>query len=65
MNSDVIAELSRAIEIVGVDDGIKVVIITGSGEKAFCAGADIAFMVNIDPVKVRNTRVLHKVFSIK
>lgn len=51
MNTDVIAELSRAIEIVGVDDGIKVVIITGSGEKAFCAGADVAFMVNIDPVK--------------
>ena len=51
MNTDVIAELSRAIEIVGVDDGIKVVIITGSGEKAFCAGADIAFMVNIDPVQ--------------
>jgi 3-hydroxypropionyl-coenzyme A dehydratase len=51
MNSDVIAELSRAIEIVGVDEGIKVVIITGNGEKAFCAGADIAFMVNIDPIK--------------
>jgi enoyl-CoA hydratase/carnithine racemase len=51
MNTDVIAELSRAIEIVGVDDGIKVVIITGSGEKAFCAGADIAFMVDIDPVQ--------------
>jgi len=27
------------------------VIITGNGEKAFCAGADIAFMVNIDPIK--------------
>ena len=51
MNTDVIAELSRAIEIVGVDEGIKVVIITGNGEKAFCAGADIAFMVNIDPIK--------------
>jgi 3-hydroxypropionyl-coenzyme A dehydratase len=51
MNTDVISELSRAIEIVGVDEGIKAVIITGSGEKAFCAGADIAFMVNIDPVK--------------
>lgn len=51
MNTDVISELSRAIEIVGVDDGIKVVIITGSGEKAFCAGADIAFMVNIDPIR--------------
>lgn len=51
MNTDVITELSRAIEIVGVDEGIKVVIITGNGEKAFCAGADIAFMVNIDPIK--------------
>jgi 3-hydroxypropionyl-coenzyme A dehydratase len=51
MNIDVIAELSRAIDIVGVDDGIKVVIITGAGEKSFCAGADIAYMVNIDPMK--------------
>src|ERR671914_1885235 len=51
MNTDVIAELSRAIDIVGVDDGIKVVIITGAGERSFCAGADIAYMVNIDPMK--------------
>src|SRR5215211_1071203 len=51
MNTDVIAELSRALDIVGVDDGIKVVIITGAGERSFCAGADIAYMVNIDPMK--------------
>jgi 3-hydroxypropionyl-coenzyme A dehydratase len=51
MNTDVIAELSRAIDIVGFDDSFKVVIITGSGEKSFCAGADIAYMVNIDPIK--------------
>ena len=50
MNTDVIAELSRSIDIVGFDDSIKVVIITGSGEKSFCAGADIAYMVNIDPI---------------
>jgi 3-hydroxypropionyl-coenzyme A dehydratase len=50
MNSEVIAELSRSIDIVGFDDSIKVVIITGSGEKSFCAGADIAYMVNIDPM---------------
>lgn len=50
MNTDVIAELSRSIDIVGFDDSIKVVIITGSGEKSFCAGADIAYMVNIDPM---------------
>ena len=51
MNTDVIAELSRSIDIVGFDDSIKVVIITGSGEKSFCAGADIAYMANIDPMK--------------
>jgi len=51
MNTDVIAELSRSIDIVGFDDSIKVVIITGSGEKSFCAGADIAYMVNIDPIR--------------
>jgi len=50
MNTDVISELSRAIDIVGVDDGIKVVIITGVGERSFCAGADISYMVNIDPM---------------
>lgn len=50
MNTDVISELSRAIDIVGVDDGIKVVIITGAGDRSFCAGADISYMVDIDPM---------------
>lgn len=51
MNLDVIWELSKTIDIVGVDDSIKAVIITGSGEKSFCAGADISYMVNIGPVE--------------
>src|SRR5690349_5412545 len=50
MNVDVIAELSRTIDILAADDRIKCVIITGAGERAFCAGADIAFMVNIEPM---------------
>ena len=50
MNIDVIAELSRSVDIVGADESIKVVIITGTGEKSFCAGADISYMVNIDPI---------------
>jgi len=49
MNIDVISELSRTVDIVGADEGIKVVIIT-AGEKSFCAGADISYMVNIDPI---------------
>ena len=51
VNIDVIAELSRTVDIVGADDGIRAVVITGVGERAFCAGADIAYMVNIDPIK--------------
>ena len=51
VNTDVIAELSRTIDIVGADDGTKAIIITGVGERSFCAGADIAYMVNIDPIK--------------
>jgi 3-hydroxypropionyl-coenzyme A dehydratase len=51
VNTDVIAELSRTIDIVSGDDGIKALIITGAGERSFCAGADIAYMVNIDPMR--------------
>ena len=50
MNIDVVSELSRTLDIVGSDESIKVVIITGAGEKSFCAGADISYMVNIDPI---------------
>ncbi|MRN68066.1 MAG: enoyl-CoA hydratase/isomerase family protein [Nitrosopumilales archaeon] len=50
LNTDVILELSRTIDIVGVDDGIKAVIITGVGERSFCAGADISYMVSITPI---------------
>lgn len=42
MNTDVISELSKAIDIIGADDSIKVVVITGAGERSFCAGADIS-----------------------
>lgn len=51
MNADVISELSKAIDIIGADDSIKVVIITGAGERSFCAGADISYMVNIEPMQ--------------
>ena len=54
MNSDVVSDLSSAIDSVGANDDIKVVIITGAGEKAFCAGADISYMVNIDPITAEN-----------
>lgn len=51
MNLDVISELSKMIDIIAADGSIKAVVITGAGERSFCAGADISYMVNIDPMQ--------------
>jgi len=51
LNKEVMTELSQAIDIVSIDDGIKVIIITGTGERSFCAGADIKYVVNVDPIE--------------
>ena len=51
MNVDVIHELSNTIDSIDNNDDVKVVIITGAGERAFCAGADISYMVNITPIE--------------
>jgi enoyl-CoA hydratase len=42
LNSETIHELSDAIEALEKDEDVKVIILTGSGEKAFVAGADIS-----------------------
>ena len=51
LNIEVMEELSAAIDIVGTDDNVKILIITGTGEKSFCSGADIKYVVNIDPIE--------------
>ena len=51
LNKEAMSELSTAIDIVGTDDKIKVVIITGAGERSFCAGADVRYVVNINPIE--------------
>ena len=45
MNSDVLSELTNAMKKVKSDDKTGVVIITGAGDKAFIAGADVKFFV--------------------
>jgi 3-hydroxypropionyl-coenzyme A dehydratase len=51
LDNEVAAELYTAIEIAGMDDKIKAVIITGTGERSFCAGGDLRYVINIDPIK--------------
>jgi len=49
MNSDVARGLVKTFEDLGHDDDVKAIILTGEGEKAFSAGADIAYMSKISP----------------
>jgi enoyl-CoA hydratase len=42
LNKETIAQLSQAIDQAEEDGEVRVIILTGSGEKAFVAGADIA-----------------------
>ncbi|RMF29084.1 MAG: enoyl-CoA hydratase/isomerase family protein [Candidatus Nitrosothermus koennekii] len=51
MNIDVIKELGSAVEEAEQDDEVRCVIITGAGEKAFSAGADIEYMSKITPLE--------------
>lgn len=48
LNKDVISELGQAITEVYGNDAVKSVLITGSGEKAFVAGADISEFTSLD-----------------
>lgn len=52
MNSEVITELADALKICKKDDSIKALILTGAGEKAFVAGADISQMQNSSLVEI-------------
>src|ERR671925_323093 len=70
MNSDVISEFSKAIDILAADNGIKVVIITGAGERSFGAGADISYMLNIEPMQAERyataaQEVINKIASLE
>jgi enoyl-CoA hydratase len=50
LNSTVYNELYDVFESIENDDEVRVVILTGSGEKAFAAGSDVAEMANMDPI---------------
>ena len=50
LNNKVLDELNAAVDIIKDDLKVKAVVITGAGEKAFVAGADIKELSSLDPV---------------
>lgn len=48
LNAKVLVELEQAFNELSADEGVKAIILTGAGEKAFVAGADIGELANLD-----------------
>jgi len=57
-SKEVIEELLEAIETAKKDENIRVLVLTGAGEKAFSAGADIKSMVGMTPLKARELSLM-------
>ena len=54
MNPDILRELDQAVKTCISDQNIGTIILTGAGNKAFIAGADIKVMQNLDVERAIN-----------
>jgi enoyl-CoA hydratase len=53
LSSELLAELSRALDDLAENEDIRVLVLTGAGTKAFVAGADITELVRLDTLKAK------------
>lgn len=65
LNDQLFRELDAALDALAADDAVRVVILTGSGEKAFAAGADIQELASVSAeegrqLAARGQRVMGK-----
>ncbi len=56
-----VSEIAAAADLAEADEGVSVLVLTGAGEKAFVAGADIAEMSSMTPAEAQEfSRFLHR-----
>lgn len=48
LTAEILTEIGEAIDVVEADESIRVLVITGTGEKSFVAGANIKGFVEMD-----------------
>ncbi|HEY1691595.1 MAG TPA: enoyl-CoA hydratase-related protein [Polyangiaceae bacterium] len=53
LNAELLGELARHVTDLAADPSVRVVVLTGAGDKAFAAGADIAAMSEMTPTQAR------------
>jgi enoyl-CoA hydratase len=63
LNGQVRAELIGALDRLRDDDAVRVLVVTGAGEKAFVAGADIGEFAERTPLDQRATMTGRRVFD--
>jgi enoyl-CoA hydratase len=54
INRDVLGRLASVLDEAAADDAVGAVLITGAGERAFSAGADIRYLNRATPLEVRD-----------
>ena len=64
LNATVRAELSAAVEAMAADDAVRVLVITGAGDKAFVAGADIGEFAGRTPLQQRATMTGARLYDV-
>ncbi|MGB7191725.1 MAG: enoyl-CoA hydratase-related protein, partial [Acidobacteriaceae bacterium] len=50
LNTALLGELDAALDALAADDSVRAIILTGAGEKAFAAGADIQELAALSAV---------------
>jgi enoyl-CoA hydratase len=53
LNQALLGELSRALDEIAADEGVRVLVLTGAGEKAFVAGADITELATFTALQAK------------
>lgn len=64
LNANVIEELEKVVNDIKADDNVRAVIITGSGDRAFVAGADISGFLEMNAKQIEEfTKRTRKFFG--
>lgn len=58
LNTALASEMRDALADAEADDGIRVIVITGAGDRAFCAGADIGELAVLGGIQARDFSLL-------